>query len=45
MHRFVWDLHYPPPEADAFSFPIAAVPGEHAAAAPRPVGAAGPLHA
>ena len=27
MHRFVWDLHYPPPKADAFSFPIAAVPG------------------
>jgi hypothetical protein len=28
MHRFVWDLHYPPPATDAFSFPIAAVPGD-----------------
>ncbi len=26
MHRFVWDLHYPAPATDAFSFPIAAVP-------------------
>jgi hypothetical protein len=28
MHRFVWDLHYPPPATDTFSFPIAAVPGD-----------------
>jgi predicted amidohydrolase YtcJ len=25
MHRFVWDLHYPPPEGSRPSFPIAAV--------------------
>jgi photosystem II stability/assembly factor-like uncharacterized protein len=28
MHRFVWDLHYPAPATDTFSFPIAAVPGD-----------------
>lgn len=28
LHRFVWDLHYPPPAVFAFSFPIAAVPGD-----------------
>ncbi|MBI1875244.1 MAG: glycoside hydrolase [Acidobacteria bacterium] len=26
MHRFVWDLHYPPPKAFTFSFPISATP-------------------
>ncbi len=25
MHRFVWDLHYPPPEAAERSYPLAAV--------------------
>jgi len=25
MHRFVWDLHYPPPAAPSFSYPIAAI--------------------
>jgi photosystem II stability/assembly factor-like uncharacterized protein len=25
-HRFVWDLHYPPPRVEAFTYPIAAVP-------------------
>ncbi|HZA34427.1 MAG TPA: hypothetical protein VE505_05840, partial [Vicinamibacterales bacterium] len=28
MHRFVWDLRYPPPAVDSFSYPIAAVPGD-----------------
>lgn len=28
LHRFVWDLHYPPPPGVTFSFPIAAVPGD-----------------
>jgi photosystem II stability/assembly factor-like uncharacterized protein len=28
MHRFVWDLRYPPPAVDSVSFPIAAVPGD-----------------
>jgi len=27
MHRWVWDLHYPPPLAVTHSFPISAVPG------------------
>jgi photosystem II stability/assembly factor-like uncharacterized protein len=27
MHRVVWDLRFAPPKADAFSFPIAATPG------------------
>jgi len=26
MHRFIWDLHLPPPKTDQFSFPIAAGP-------------------
>ena len=26
MHRFVWDLRYPPPRVEAFTFPIAATP-------------------
>jgi photosystem II stability/assembly factor-like uncharacterized protein len=26
LHRFVWDLHYAPPAAAEFSYPIAAVP-------------------
>jgi photosystem II stability/assembly factor-like uncharacterized protein len=25
MHRFVWDLHYPPPEGQGKSFPISAI--------------------
>jgi len=25
MHRFVWDLHYPPPAVRQFSYPIAAI--------------------
>jgi photosystem II stability/assembly factor-like uncharacterized protein len=25
MHRFVWDLHYPPPAVSSFRYPIAAV--------------------
>jgi photosystem II stability/assembly factor-like uncharacterized protein len=25
LHRFVWDLHHPPPAAAAFSYPISAV--------------------
>jgi hypothetical protein len=28
LHRFVWDLHYPRPEAAEFSYPISAVPHE-----------------
>ena len=28
MHRFVWDLRYPPPGAVTRDFPIAAVPGD-----------------
>jgi photosystem II stability/assembly factor-like uncharacterized protein len=28
MHRFVWDLHFPPPQVEAFTYPIAAVPGD-----------------
>jgi hypothetical protein len=27
LHRFVWDLRYPPPPADRFTYPIAAVRG------------------
>src|SRR5207249_4217904 len=27
-HRFVWDLHYPPPEGARRSYPIAAVRGD-----------------
>ncbi|HEX7484940.1 MAG TPA: hypothetical protein VF332_02215 [Vicinamibacterales bacterium] len=30
MHRFVWDLHYPPPKAFEFSYPISATPGDTA---------------
>ncbi len=26
MHRWIWDLHYPPPAATAHEYPIAAVP-------------------
>jgi len=26
LHRFVWDVRHAPPEVDAFSYPIAAVP-------------------
>jgi hypothetical protein len=25
MHRFVWDVHYPPPAALSFSYPISAI--------------------
>jgi hypothetical protein len=25
LHRFVWDLHYPPPAVDTFSYPISAI--------------------
>ena len=28
LHRFVWDLHGPPPPAAKFGYPIAAVPGQ-----------------
>ncbi len=35
MHRFVWDLHYPPPKAFQFYYPISATPGE---TAPEPKG-------
>jgi len=28
MHRFVWDLHFPPPQVETFTYPIAAVPGD-----------------
>ena len=30
MHRFVWDLHYPPPKAFDFSYPISATPRDTA---------------
>ena len=26
MHRFIWDLHYPPPAGARFSYPISAIP-------------------
>jgi hypothetical protein len=28
MHRFVWDLHFAPPAASEFSYPISAIPGD-----------------
>jgi photosystem II stability/assembly factor-like uncharacterized protein len=28
MHRWVWDLHYPPPVSTRHEFPISAVPGD-----------------
>jgi photosystem II stability/assembly factor-like uncharacterized protein len=28
MHRWVWDLHYPAPEATRHEYPIAAIPGD-----------------
>ncbi|MCA1611561.1 MAG: glycoside hydrolase [Acidobacteria bacterium] len=28
MHRFVWDLHYPPPDVLEHEYPISAVPGD-----------------
>ena len=31
LHRFVWDLHYPPPAGTTPSYPIAATPGNTAA--------------
>src|SRR3989442_4448411 len=36
LHRFVWDLHWPPPAVREFSYPIAAVPGNTAPAPHRP---------
>ena len=44
MHRFVWDLHYPPPADRRVLVPDRGRARRHAAAAARPVGAAGPLH-
>jgi photosystem II stability/assembly factor-like uncharacterized protein len=35
MHRFVWDLHWAPPKAFRFTYPISATPGE---TAPEPKG-------
>jgi photosystem II stability/assembly factor-like uncharacterized protein len=35
LHRFVWDLHYPPPAGAAPSYPISATPGD---TAPEPKG-------
>jgi photosystem II stability/assembly factor-like uncharacterized protein len=35
-HRFVWDLHYPPPEGARHSYPIAAVRGDTPAVPPGP---------
>jgi photosystem II stability/assembly factor-like uncharacterized protein len=35
MHRFIWDLHYPPPEGVRFSYPISAI---HGNTAPVPTG-------
>ena len=28
MHRWVWDLHYPPPDSTRHEYPIAAIPGD-----------------
>jgi len=28
MHRWIWDLHYPPPEATRHEYPIAAIAGD-----------------
>lgn len=35
MHRFVWDLRWPRPNALSFSFPISAIPGQ---TVPEPLG-------
>jgi photosystem II stability/assembly factor-like uncharacterized protein len=35
MHRFVWDLHYPPPAGAQRTYPISATPGD---TAPEPKG-------
>ena len=35
LHRFVWDLHYPPPAGSTMRYPIAATPGD---TAPEPKG-------
>jgi photosystem II stability/assembly factor-like uncharacterized protein len=35
LHRFVWDLHYPPPPGSSVRYPIAATPGD---TAPEPKG-------
>jgi hypothetical protein len=29
LHRFVWDVRYPPPAVERFAYEIAAVPGPH----------------
>src|SRR5439155_3588290 len=36
MHRFVWDLHYPPPEGARRSYPIAAIYRDTPSAPPGP---------
>jgi photosystem II stability/assembly factor-like uncharacterized protein len=28
MHRWVWDLHYPPPDSTRHDYPISAIPGD-----------------
>ena len=28
MHRWVWDLHYPPPDSTRHEYPISAIPGD-----------------
>ncbi len=28
MHRWVWDLHYPPPGSERHEYPISAIPGD-----------------
>jgi hypothetical protein len=28
MHRWIWDLHYPAPDAVRHEYPIAAIPGD-----------------
>ncbi len=35
LHRFVWDLRYPRPRVETFSFPISAIPGR---TVPEPLG-------
>ena len=36
LHRFLWDLHYPPAPGSRVTYPIAAVPGETAPAPTSP---------
>ena len=40
LHRFVWDLHYAPPAAPAFGYPIAAICADTPREPRGPVGAA-----